>query len=488
MRTRRPDTKRAEGKWKRAAADDPNQSIPGREPLTDEVLEPPEEPSGAKALIQSLSEEAATGMSGLWGEVPYRAEMEASFGESFSGVRAHTGPEAVASSTALHAEAYAVGEQIAFRDETPSRQTVAHELAHVVQHRRAGTSDVAAPAMKDEVSTPDEPHEEEAEAVAATVAAGGSAVGQISQAAPAGVHRRAWYEVDALDYMNLVLPGAGSTARGLVNSPELKQLIADLTASINESPSHAPELFGELWDQVKFHLIEVWEVARGLVMAEISVGMLTAAPDPVASKVAAIILQSLIITFLVESAAAELGTLTVRVREWLDAVVAARGNPASIAHASQAFASCVVHGLLLLLAVAGAKPKVPKAWSEMRELRHQHPENITSASEGSIGAMRRFSYEPAPYHTQIGNAVKSKAPVNGQAALDTSLQVKPTALRRVGVDYATGEYVVFDHTGGGIFHGHVRTWAKLDSGMQSILRANGIAGKRGNLLYGSGGE
>jgi len=79
--------------------------------------------------------------------------------------------------------------------------------------------------------------------------------------------------------------------------------------------------------------------------------------------------------------------------------------------------------------------------------------------------MARRSYEPAQYHGKVGNSVKSKAPVNGQDALDNSVQLKGTSPRRVGIDYDQKEFAVFDQTSDGIFHGHVRSWNDLTSQM-----------------------
>ncbi|MFW4262330.1 polymorphic toxin MafB class 1, partial [Neisseria meningitidis] len=51
-------------------------------------------------------------------------------------------------------------------------------------------------------------------------------------------------------------------------------------------------------------------------------------------------------------------------------------------------------------------------------------------------------YKDASYHGKNDNSVKSRAPTNGQAALDNSVQVKSTSPRRVGVDKANNEIVV----------------------------------------------
>jgi hypothetical protein len=97
---------------------------------------------------------------------------------------------------------------------------------------------------------------------------------------------------------------------------------------------------------------------------------------------------------------------------------------------------------------------------------------------GSVGAMRRRDYVPADYHGKVDNPIKSRGPVNGQDALDASVQVKTTSPRRVGIDYATGDFVVFDQTLNHTYHGHVRAWSDLDSKMQH-------ADKRGRILGGN---
>ena len=70
-----------------------------------------------------------------------RTFFEHRFGHDFSRVRVHVGPEAERSAREIGAAAFAVGNDIAFgagqfRPTTPAgRQLIAHELAHVVQHR-----------------------------------------------------------------------------------------------------------------------------------------------------------------------------------------------------------------------------------------------------------------------------------------------------------------------------------------------------------------
>lgn len=102
----------------------------------------------------------------------------------------------------------------------------------------------------------------------------------------------------------------------------------------------------------------------------------------------------------------------------------------------------------------------------------------------SVGAARRLEYEAAPYHGKVDNAVKSRAPINGQDALDMSIQVKESSPRRIGIDYSAKEFVVFDKTIGVKYHGHVRVWADLHKDMQNALKKAGMVDNKGNILTG----
>jgi RHS repeat-associated protein len=93
-------------------------------------------------------------------------------------------------------------------------------------------------------------------------------------------------------------------------------------------------------------------------------------------------------------------------------------------------------------------------------------------------------YKDADYHGKTDNAVKSRAPTNGQAALDNSIQVKPTSPRRVGIDPATKEIVVLDKTitlpnGQDEYHGHVRNFDALHQEQQAALKKAGMVDKKG---------
>ena len=88
-------------------------------------------------------------------------------------------------------------------------------------------------------------------------------------------------------------------------------------------------------------------------------------------------------------------------------------------------------------------------------------------------------YEDASYHT-TGNPVKSARPINGQAALDNSIQINPTSPRRIGT--SNNQFVVLNQTSPGLYHGHVRAWGDLSNSMRSALIKAGKATIKGKII------
>lgn len=107
--------------------------------------------------------------------------MEAAFGEDFSGVNVRLGQRSLATA---RVGAATDGQQVDFASEHPDRAMVAHELAHVVQHRRNNKGDHA---MTPALSQRGDPSEREARQVAERVAGGGWA-GPIVERPSARVH------------------------------------------------------------------------------------------------------------------------------------------------------------------------------------------------------------------------------------------------------------------------------------------------------------
>lgn len=92
-----------------------------------------------------------------------------------------------------------------------------------------------------------------------------------------------------------------------------------------------------------------------------------------------------------------------------------------------------------------------------------------------------LKYEPASYHSKVGNSLKSKEPSNPQQTLNESIKIKDTSDRRIAVDKTTGEFVVFDKTINNIYHGHARTWSSLTQEMKNVLIKHGLVDKKGKI-------
>jgi RHS repeat-associated protein len=134
--------------------------------------------------------------------------------------------------------------------------------------------------------------------------------------------------------------------------------------------------------------------------------------------------------------------------------------------------SKAVEGIQFLYRLAKAK-RAGKAVFELLE----------AAKDGnSIGAMKKLEYVASPKHGAVARGNIAAAPSHGQEALDLSLRISENTTRRVGVDYATKEFVVFDETSTGVFHGHVRSWSQLEGSMQRALIKEGVANSKGKIL------
>ncbi|WP_317367270.1 hypothetical protein [uncultured Tyzzerella sp.] len=88
-------------------------------------------------------------------------------------------------------------------------------------------------------------------------------------------------------------------------------------------------------------------------------------------------------------------------------------------------------------------------------------------------------YEKADYHGKIDNNRKSKAPIDGQDALDNSIEISNNTKRRIAI--SNNEIVILDETINGIYHGHVRKWEDLDPKMRAVLIRAGLLNKKGKI-------
>ncbi|MEO8699880.1 MAG: DUF4157 domain-containing protein [Kofleriaceae bacterium] len=153
-----------------AAKGGPPPAYPGKRTLTQHFAPRANRVPPAAQPQRELVESAFSGPSR---EIPHRQEMERGFGQSFSDVRAFFDEAAATAAEELGARAFAVGDRIAFADDDPDKQLVAHELAHVVQQR--GGTPIDTPQFKLATTEPGDAAEREADDASATVLAGGVA-------------------------------------------------------------------------------------------------------------------------------------------------------------------------------------------------------------------------------------------------------------------------------------------------------------------------
>lgn len=118
---------------------------------------------------------AAEGVHGPGQALPHLQRLQQSFGpHDLSGVRSFAGDQATTAARQIGAEAYTLGDRVAFRDGNPSLHTVAHEAAHVIQ-QRAGVQ------LKGGVGQAGDVYERHADAVADAVVSGRSAAPLLAQ-------------------------------------------------------------------------------------------------------------------------------------------------------------------------------------------------------------------------------------------------------------------------------------------------------------------
>jgi hypothetical protein len=167
---------------------------------------------------------AARGTAGAGGALPFLDRIQRAFGPAhdLSGIRAHVGGTAAEAATQIGADAYAMGNQVAFHA-APDLHTAAHEAAHVVQQQRGVH-------LKGGVGESGDVYEQHADAVADRVVHGESAA-------------------DLLD----AGPTAGSVTRGVQRSAR-DQAVAEMNRIVALIKAHGGALYSdrdaEEWDKL----------------------------------------------------------------------------------------------------------------------------------------------------------------------------------------------------------------------------------------------
>lgn len=157
----------------------PAAGTPGKRTLTEGIIVPRKATQPGAQTPASVQQAAQHGVSGAGSVLPYVDTIQRLFGRhDVSGIRAHVGGDAADAAQSIGAQAYATGNQVAFR-ESPSLHLAAHEAAHVVQ-QRAGVH------LAGGLGREGDPHERHADQVADLVVQGKSAEGLLDACADGG--------------------------------------------------------------------------------------------------------------------------------------------------------------------------------------------------------------------------------------------------------------------------------------------------------------
>ncbi len=145
---------------------------PGKSTRTEHL--PPVQMKGGASTDADVQARAAEGVAGGGERLPFLDVIQRSFGSHDVGdTRAHTGEAASAAARDIGANAYAMGNDVAFAG-SPDLHTAAHEAAHVVQ-QRAGVH------LKGGVGQAGDRYEQHADRVADLVVQGKSAEGALDE-------------------------------------------------------------------------------------------------------------------------------------------------------------------------------------------------------------------------------------------------------------------------------------------------------------------
>lgn len=94
------------------------------------------------------------------------------------------------------------------------------------------------------------------------------------------------------------------------------------------------------------------------------------------------------------------------------------------------------------------------------------------------GLHGRYVESPKHHENVLGNV--SKAPKNGQKALDQSIRISDNSSNRIGV--SEGEIVELKMTRSGEYHGHVVKWEELHAKKRGVLLKTKMVNHKGKIL------
>lgn len=216
----------------------------------------------------------------------------------------------------------------------------------------------------------------------------------------------------------------------LTSNPSWQQVLKDLIASVLQSPIHAPEILGEVFDFLKEHWVQFVGLTVALIAAQASVAALTGIPEPTfLSKVLAVALQGFILAVygvgIVVSVEGAIGELM----NWWNAASKANGDPEQIASASRSFLRMVGNLILLIISSRQFQAQLkPEKLDRLQAMlnRRQQVSRLPDAYEGTTVDLVPDPDNPNSYIYRLQpNPNAQKLPPSSRPSIDLTNQTPP---------------------------------------------------------------
>ncbi|MGW7514398.1 eCIS core domain-containing protein [Streptomyces sp. NPDC054796] len=199
------------------------------------------------------------------------ADMEGRLGADFSDVRLHTGPAAQRSAAEIGARAYTSGSHVVIGEGGADKETLAHELIHVIQQRQgpvAGTDTGDGLAVSD----PGDRFEREAAAGAARAVSGPAPAGTGAAAVEHGTDHGGATRTDAVQRVFTDARGRRISRERLAQSGLLTELVEQFHPDVRAYVELVVDVLTEddervSWDDVMDILQEDFDVHPGVQQA-----------------------------------------------------------------------------------------------------------------------------------------------------------------------------------------------------------------------------
>ena len=106
---------------------------------------------------------------------------------------------------------------------------------------------------------------------------------------------------------------------------------------------------------------------------------------------------------------------------------------------------------------------------------------------GGPGAAEGLKYEPNPKHPPAGSVAAGERtvtpePMNPQESLDISVPFSSNSPSGVAVDPKSGEFIVFEPSAPGRYHGYAVTWDQLSQQQKNALIRTGQVNVKGKIV------